>query len=172
MAGLVVQISCDHLSRTTGATVDDCHDVCPHLRVVWKQVLQCRQLSLKICGTHGEENSKPHVLESLISSAFSMSLFKFLSSLDGMIEVVYFGSFRWGTRFACCRPNSFQLPVAHTMQPVFAIVPDLVSVHFHGQPPELLLHQSLRSTQSLRCSSHPTTLFELRHCYFSRGWQL
>ena len=46
VAGLVVQISHHHRSRTTGAMVDDCDDVCPHLRVVWKQVLLCCELSL------------------------------------------------------------------------------------------------------------------------------
>ena len=44
----------------------------------------------------------------------------------------------------CCAVNSFQLLMGHTKQPVFAIVPDLVPVQLHGQPPELLL-QSLRS---------------------------
>ena len=48
------------------------------------------------------------------------------------------------TRFACCRPNSFHLLMGHTKQPIFAIVPNLVPVQLHGQPPELLL-QFLRS---------------------------
>ena len=61
-----------------------------------------------------------------------------------MREVVCFSSFRWRKRFVCCRPNSFQLPMDHTKQPVFAIVPALVPVQLHGQPPELLI-QSLRS---------------------------
>ena len=33
------------------------------------------QRSLKICGTHGEENSKSHVFSRLVSCAFSVSLF-------------------------------------------------------------------------------------------------
>ena len=43
------------------------------------------------------------------------------------------------TRFACCRPDSSQLLMGHTEQPVFAIVPNLVLVQLHGQLPELLL---------------------------------
>ena len=59
VAGLFVQVSHHHWSKTTSATVDDSHDVCPHLCVVWKQVLLFRQLSLsRSVGTHGEENSK------------------------------------------------------------------------------------------------------------------
>ena len=49
------QISHHHRSKTTGATVDDCFDVGLHLCVVWKRVLLCRHLFLKVCGTHGEE---------------------------------------------------------------------------------------------------------------------
>ena len=61
IAGLFDQVSHQHWSKTTSATVDDCHDVCPHLCVVWKQMLLCCQLSFKICKTNGEENSKSHV---------------------------------------------------------------------------------------------------------------
>ena len=61
VAVFIAQISHHPWSTTTGAIVDDCHDVCLYLRAVWEQVLLCCQLSLKICGTHGEENSKSHV---------------------------------------------------------------------------------------------------------------
>ena len=61
IAGLVVQISHHHWSRTTSATVDDCHDVCPHLSTARKQMLLCCYLFLKISGTHGEKNSTSHV---------------------------------------------------------------------------------------------------------------
>ena len=60
-AGLFVQISYQHWSGTTGSAVQDRHNVCPHLCIVWKQMLLCCQLFLKICETHGEKNSKSHV---------------------------------------------------------------------------------------------------------------
>ena len=60
IAGLFVQIS-NHWSGTTGAAVDDCHKVRPHLCIVWEQMLRCCQLFLKICETHGEKNSKSSV---------------------------------------------------------------------------------------------------------------
>ena len=44
IAGLVIQISHHHRKRTTGEIVDDCHDVWPHLRVAWKQVLLSRSV--------------------------------------------------------------------------------------------------------------------------------
>ena len=50
----------------------------------------------------------------------------------------------FGTRFGGCHPSFFQLLVGHTKPPVFAIVPDLVPVQLHEQPPELLL-QFLKS---------------------------
>ena len=55
-----------------------------------------------------------------------------------------FGRLSVGTRSACCRPDSSQLLMGHTEQPVSAIVPNLVLVQVHGQLQELLLG-SLRS---------------------------
>ena len=46
------------------------------------------------------------------------------------------------TRFACCRPDSFQLLMGHREQLIFAIVPNLVLVQLLGQFPELLLLSS------------------------------
>ena len=66
------KISHHHWSRTTSAIVDDCHDVSLHLRVVWEEVLLRCQLTLKICGTYGEDNSKSHVFRHLSSSTFSI----------------------------------------------------------------------------------------------------
>ena len=45
IAGLFVQFSHHHWGRTTGAAVDHCHNLCPHLRIVRKQVLRCCQIS-------------------------------------------------------------------------------------------------------------------------------
>ena len=50
-----------HRSGNTGAAVDDCHNVRPHLCTVWEQMLLCCQLFLKVCGTHAEKISKSHV---------------------------------------------------------------------------------------------------------------
>ena len=56
IAGLCVRVSHHHWSGTTGAAVDDCDNVCPHLCIVW--MLPCCQLILKSCGTIGEKNGK------------------------------------------------------------------------------------------------------------------
>ena len=43
-----------------------------------------------------------------------------------------FGRLSVETRFACCRPDSSQLLMGHTEQPVSAVVPKLVIVELLG----------------------------------------
>ena len=78
-----------------------------------------------------------------MASAFLVSLFKVVPSIDGVREVVYFGKFRWRQDVSAV-VQTLSSFVGHTKQPVLAIVPNLVLFQLHGQPPELLI-QSLRS---------------------------
>ena len=94
VAVFIAQFSHHHWSKTAGATVDDCYNVSLQLCIVWEQVLLRCQLFLKICGAHGDQHSQSHVFRQLVSSAFSVSLFKVFPGLDGVREVVYFGNCR------------------------------------------------------------------------------
>ena len=94
-------------------------------------MLLCCQVFFEVCGAHGEKDGQSHVFTQLVSGALWVTLFKIFPGLDGVWEVVYFG-------------DSSRLQVGHTEQPIFAIVPNLVLLEFHGQLPELLL-PSLRS---------------------------
>ena len=58
------------------------------------------------------------------------------------------------TRFACCRPDSSRLPMDHTEQPIFAIVPNLVLVQLLGQFPELLIPSSRSRNVAILVPSH------------------
>ena len=110
----IAQISHHHWRETTGTTVDDCHNVRLHLCIIWEQMLLCGQFFHKACEAHGEKDgqsfswpvgtwqtgfqvtfSVSHVHRHLVSSLFSVSLFKIFPGLDGVREVVYFGNFRW-----------------------------------------------------------------------------
>ena len=75
-AVFVAQISSHHWSKTMGTTVDDCHDVSLHLRIVREQMLLCCQLLFNFCGAHREKNSQSHVFRQLVSCAFSVALFQ------------------------------------------------------------------------------------------------
>ena len=147
IACLFVQVSHHHWSRATSATVDDCHNVCPHVCAVWKQVLLCCRLSLKICRTHGEESSKSASRMSLGNWSpvrFPVSFFEVFPRLELCARGHPFWKLSVETRFGGGHRNFFQLLVGHTKLPVFAIVPDLVPVQLHVQPRQPLL-QSLRS---------------------------
>ena len=61
VAVFIAQTSHHHVSKTAGATANDSYYLSLHLCIVWEQVLLCCQFFLKICRTHGEENSKSHV---------------------------------------------------------------------------------------------------------------
>ena len=100
--------------------------------------------ALEICGTHGEKNSKSHVFWSEWSPVRSRCRCSMFSQAWMACERSSICAAFSGDKI--CLLSSRLLPAAngsHTKQPVFAIVPDLVPVQLHGQPPELLL-QSLR----------------------------
>ena len=68
----------------------------------------------------------------LVSCAFSVSLFQVLPGSKSMRHVIYFGDSGRRQKYAFCRPNIVPLLMGHTKHPVFAIVPNLVSVQLHG----------------------------------------
>ena len=67
-----------------------------------------------------------------------------------MRRVICCGCLSAETRYACCRPDFVPLPMGHTKQLVFSIVPDLVPVQIHGLLSDLLLQSwKLRSVAAL-----------------------
>ena len=51
--------------------------------------------------------------------------------------------------------------MGHTKQPVFVIVPNLVPVQLHGQPPELLLQSSSLTSVALQFLIHLVRRFKI-----------
>ena len=92
VAVFITQISRHHWSKTAGTAVDNCHNVSLRLCKIREQILLGCQHLFKVSGAHGEKNSQSHVFRQVVSSAFSMALFQNFPSLDGVREVVNFGS--------------------------------------------------------------------------------
>ena len=101
-------------------------------------MLLCCQLFLKICETHGEKKSKAH--------DFGVAGLQYVPSVfpEGFprLEQRARGRLLWWlleeTGFACSHPN-VQVPMDHTAQQVFAVIPDLIPVQLHELLPGLLL---------------------------------
>ena len=141
IAIFVAQNSHHHWSKTAGTAVNSCHDVRLHfVHNPGTNVAVLSTFIFKFCGAHGEQNIQSHTgLRCVFGGVVPQC-----PRLGWCVRGRLFWRLSVETRFACCRPDSSQLPMGHTEQPVFAIVPNLVLVQLLGQPPELLL-RSLRS---------------------------
>ena len=136
-AGLFTQISHHHWSGSTGAAVDDCCNVCPHLCSVLELALLGCQFFLSRSAGHIERSLQQIAYLWVARLLCIPSVFVPNSPRLGERAIRYRFLGDTAQNLPALVQNFISLPTGHTKQLVFAIVPGLVPIQLHGLLPEL-----------------------------------